>query len=321
MATIGAAGPGPAHGLQPPALADDEPDDDDPLANACAIHLTELGCGYYHRLVLEGPHAGEVWADYRGADAGVTCEGAEFLAWYAAWIDDALSAWLELIAARAVGNGPWTPPALFTRACAAIAPSAANLRDQHRDGVIALALGDAAAARRAFTAHAAGAPDSVRGPIGLAWSALAAGDPATALAAVADARARAPTYLGDRAAIARVAARAHWLAGRADAALDEARAARGFHAYADLPHARPGRAAAHARADHRTRGPDRGGGRRPVPVRRRLVESVPAAVGDAGRGAHRRADRRHRRRRPRPATAVIRAAREINPRVAASIAP
>lgn len=235
MATIGAAGPGPAHGLQPPALADDEPDDDDPLANACAIHLTELGCGYYHRLVLEGPHAGEVWADYRGADAGVTCEGAEFLAWYDAWIDDALSAWLELIAARAVGNGPWTPPALFTRACAAIAPSAANLRDQHRDGVIALALGDAAAARRAFTAHAAGAPDSVRGPIGLAWSALAAGDPATALAAVADARARAPTYLGDRAAIARVAARAHWLAGRADAALDEARAARGFHAYADLP--------------------------------------------------------------------------------------
>ncbi|MGN9787026.1 SMI1/KNR4 family protein [Nonomuraea sp. ZG12] len=51
-----------------------------------SLVLAEFGCGAFHRLVVNGPVAGEVWFDDQGSDGGVVRE-RNFYEWYMAWLD------------------------------------------------------------------------------------------------------------------------------------------------------------------------------------------------------------------------------------------
>nr|PZN44295.1 MAG: SMI1/KNR4 family protein [Actinomycetota bacterium] len=52
-----------------------------------SLILGHFGCGAFHRLVVSGELAGEVWFDDRASDGGVTREG-EFADWYLSWLDE-----------------------------------------------------------------------------------------------------------------------------------------------------------------------------------------------------------------------------------------
>ncbi|MET8008208.1 SMI1/KNR4 family protein [Nonomuraea glycinis] len=51
-----------------------------------SLLLAEYGCGAFHRLVVNGEIAGEVWFDDRCADAGMVRE-RNFFEWYMSWLD------------------------------------------------------------------------------------------------------------------------------------------------------------------------------------------------------------------------------------------
>ncbi|UQX05164.1 SMI1/KNR4 family protein [Streptomyces sp. RerS4] len=102
---------GPAHGLLPLtrprpeagedwAVDDEWADDRRPgrlaapfsptgptqASTAGTLTLAEHGCGVFFRLVLNGPHAGEVWCldpDWRG----FTPRSPDFHHWYTAWLE------------------------------------------------------------------------------------------------------------------------------------------------------------------------------------------------------------------------------------------
>jgi hypothetical protein len=115
VATIGAAGAGPYHGLLPldsraqaSAFAGDfagQPDtpfgaaDDDAGIDgtgeadddvAGTLALAHLGCGYFSVLVVSGPARGSVWVDLRAAKAGLFPTHASFTDWYLDWLDHAV---------------------------------------------------------------------------------------------------------------------------------------------------------------------------------------------------------------------------------------
>ncbi|RCG29082.1 SMI1/KNR4 family protein [Sphaerisporangium album] len=51
-----------------------------------SLVLAEFGCGAFHRLVVSGEIAGEVWFDDRCADDGIVRE-LDFYEWYMTWLD------------------------------------------------------------------------------------------------------------------------------------------------------------------------------------------------------------------------------------------
>ena len=51
-----------------------------------SLLLAEFGCGAFHRLVVNGKVAGEVWFDDRCADGGMAQE-RDFFEWYMSWLD------------------------------------------------------------------------------------------------------------------------------------------------------------------------------------------------------------------------------------------
>jgi hypothetical protein len=55
-----------------------------------SIVLSHQGCGYYDRLVITGPLAGQVWTDGRVSDQGIAPLGCDFYTWYYRWVMDAL---------------------------------------------------------------------------------------------------------------------------------------------------------------------------------------------------------------------------------------
>jgi len=55
-----------------------------------SIVLSHQGCGYYDRLVITGPQAGQVWSDGRVSDQGIGPLGCDFYTWYDRWVTDAL---------------------------------------------------------------------------------------------------------------------------------------------------------------------------------------------------------------------------------------
>lgn len=74
---------------------DDENANDDELFDdryICgSIVLSHQGCGYYDRLVITGPQAGQVWSDGRVSDQGIVPLGCDFYTWYDRWVTDALN--------------------------------------------------------------------------------------------------------------------------------------------------------------------------------------------------------------------------------------
>ncbi|MCB9585215.1 MAG: SMI1/KNR4 family protein [Polyangiaceae bacterium] len=68
---------------------------------AGAMPIATLGCGDWFRLVISGPHAGEIWFDNRGGDGMppdpvVDDEGElTFRSWYEAWLDECEARWLK----------------------------------------------------------------------------------------------------------------------------------------------------------------------------------------------------------------------------------
>lgn len=69
---------------------DDELFDDRYICGS--IVLSHQGCGYYDRLVITGPQAGQVWSDGRVSDQGIAPLGCDFYTWYDRWLTDALYA-------------------------------------------------------------------------------------------------------------------------------------------------------------------------------------------------------------------------------------
>lgn len=55
-----------------------------------SIVLSHQGCGYYDRLVITGPQAGQVWTDARVSDQGIAPLGCDFYTWYDRWVTDAI---------------------------------------------------------------------------------------------------------------------------------------------------------------------------------------------------------------------------------------
>lgn len=55
-----------------------------------SIVLSHQGCGYYDRLVITGPQAGQVWSDGRVSDQGIAPLGCDFYTWYDRWVTDAI---------------------------------------------------------------------------------------------------------------------------------------------------------------------------------------------------------------------------------------
>jgi hypothetical protein len=55
-----------------------------------SIALSHHGCGYFDRLVITGPQAGQVWIDSRVSDQGIEPTGRDFFEWYYGWLSDAL---------------------------------------------------------------------------------------------------------------------------------------------------------------------------------------------------------------------------------------
>ncbi|HVX64479.1 MAG TPA: SMI1/KNR4 family protein [Pirellulales bacterium] len=73
---------------------DEQNETDDDLFDDCnicgSIVLSHQGCGYYDRLVITGPQAGQVWMDGRVSDQGITPLGCDFYTWYDRWVTDAI---------------------------------------------------------------------------------------------------------------------------------------------------------------------------------------------------------------------------------------
>ncbi|MCB9572307.1 MAG: hypothetical protein H6709_09505 [Kofleriaceae bacterium] len=74
------------------------------------VLLAHQGCGYVSLLIVGGPRAGEVWADFAAAEGPLAPEAPSFLTWYEGWLDDALLEWardaLPAIAAARAAGGP-----------------------------------------------------------------------------------------------------------------------------------------------------------------------------------------------------------------------
>lgn len=73
-----------------------------------ALMLTELGDGGFAFLVLNGPHAGEVWAD-RTAEGGAIEPVGPLLAWYEAWLDELVIDGMVEAMRRAMPPGQVSP--------------------------------------------------------------------------------------------------------------------------------------------------------------------------------------------------------------------
>ena len=55
---------------------------------AGTIVLCDEGCGYQHRLVVNGPSYGEIWMDNRSGDGGFNRLCGTFTAWYTRWLNN-----------------------------------------------------------------------------------------------------------------------------------------------------------------------------------------------------------------------------------------
>lgn len=68
--------------------SDDELFDDRYICGS--IVLSHQGCGYYDRLVITGPQAGQIWSDGRVSDQGIAPLGCDFYTWYDGWVSNAI---------------------------------------------------------------------------------------------------------------------------------------------------------------------------------------------------------------------------------------
>ncbi|MEN6627353.1 MAG: GDSL-type esterase/lipase family protein [Candidatus Sumerlaeia bacterium] len=91
-----------------PALQDEDPDEYDRQVEAFdkkylvpldgAIPISHMGCARYHWLVVTGPEAGHIWADFRAEGTGIRpvarpgSGSISFLEWYRDWLGKALAA-------------------------------------------------------------------------------------------------------------------------------------------------------------------------------------------------------------------------------------
>ncbi|MFM2478633.1 SMI1/KNR4 family protein [Celerinatantimonas sp. MCCC 1A17872] len=54
------------------------------------LNIADLGCGYWIKLVVNGPTRGEVWQDDTAVDCGMHPLGLSFLDWYQSWLEKSL---------------------------------------------------------------------------------------------------------------------------------------------------------------------------------------------------------------------------------------
>jgi hypothetical protein len=71
--------------LSEPFLAPPVPSDKN-LYDGC-LPISQVAGGYFELLVVAGPHAGEVWADFTATNGGLCATGVDFVGWYEAWLD------------------------------------------------------------------------------------------------------------------------------------------------------------------------------------------------------------------------------------------
>ncbi len=95
-------GPGPANGLLPfrhsavdgrfaepwidPVAWNANESGDGGLYDG-VLPVADLGCGSLAVLVLNGPHAGEVWNDFTAGSEGFERAATDFITWYSDWLD------------------------------------------------------------------------------------------------------------------------------------------------------------------------------------------------------------------------------------------
>ena len=60
----------------------------DPSRIRGSLNLSNQGCGYMVRLVLNGPQRGTLWEDGRSGDMGITPFRPDFATWYLEWLRD-----------------------------------------------------------------------------------------------------------------------------------------------------------------------------------------------------------------------------------------
>lgn len=121
LATVG-AGAGPFYGLLAPSeaqvaggvFAGPLPAGSEPSAQVPGtLVLTEQGCGYRDRLVLAGPHQGEVFLDLREALEPLSPWYASFEGWLGAWLRHARAEW----ACRTLADGDVDADEAFLDRC------------------------------------------------------------------------------------------------------------------------------------------------------------------------------------------------------------
>lgn len=184
ISEVAGVGAGPFYGVQPLPTGDDvaalgqpfEPEapEGEPLTGC--LTLSDHGCGYQDVLVLNGPHRGEVWVDFREAGGPVVAWYSSIEAWLGAWLTYGEAEWgiNYLIDGSASSE---TPAAFLAQVGRSLAAVAADGKDPilaqyplPRDKVhqalarMALTAGDVLAAEAAFAAAAAVSrePEAVR---------------------------------------------------------------------------------------------------------------------------------------------------------------
>jgi hypothetical protein len=73
---------------------DGGPDPSDEIHDAQAngtIAICDEGCGYLHRLVVNGDARGSMWIDSRVSDGGFIPLNVDFATWYERWLDEVLA--------------------------------------------------------------------------------------------------------------------------------------------------------------------------------------------------------------------------------------
>jgi tetratricopeptide (TPR) repeat protein len=175
ISEVAGTGAGPFYGVLPLPNTDDpahlgrpffpETPEGEPVPGC--LPLTDHGCGYQDLLVLNGPHRGEVWVDFREAEGPVVHWYRSTEAWFGAWLtygeaewgisylvdgsadEDTLEAFLAQVARSldAVANDTDDP-------ILAQYPLALDKVHQAR-ARLALKAGDVAAAEAAFAAAVA----------------------------------------------------------------------------------------------------------------------------------------------------------------------
>jgi hypothetical protein len=129
------------------------------------LELAEIGCGYFHLLVVTGEDRGAVWVDYTAGDGSLAPSAPSFRDWLRGWLDRELIGAFGQAARQALAGEAELPPRSLLEAGFERIGALAGARDTDADAqaahaMLALCLGRREAAAAAIERLAAIDPTS-----------------------------------------------------------------------------------------------------------------------------------------------------------------